>query len=91
MILRDSDAGIGLHAPFAVHPGPELVGHRPQQTLKGRHVGVDPLRSVGHPGPSRAGQRPEAGLDGDQLLGFGGQFLELDLERALLVRSVTTS
>ena len=83
VIWRDSEAGIGAPGPVAVDLGRQLVGDGPQQTLKGRHVGVDPLGPVGHPGPGRAGQRPQPGLGRHQLLGFGGQLLEVGLQQAL--------
>ena len=50
------------------------------QPLEAGHVGVDPPGAVGDPGPGRARGRAEPGGRGHQLLGLGGQLLEVGLE-----------
>jgi hypothetical protein len=64
----------------------EALEDRAQETLERREVGPNPPRAVGHPRPGGAGERSQAGLDDDQLLGLGGQHVEVGLQRVVVVR-----
>ena len=64
---------------------PDPLAERPQQALERRQVGPDPARTVGDPGPGGAGGRAQPGLLGDQLLGLGGELLEVGAEGGVVV------
>ena len=61
-------------------------GERAQQPLERGDVGAHPAGAVGDPGPGGTGQRAQAGLGRHELLGLGGELVEVGLERGVVVR-----
>ena len=66
--------------------GVQLLQVGPDEALEAGHVGMDPSRPVGDPGPGRARRRAQAGRRRHQLLGLGGELLEIGLEQVGPVR-----
>ena len=87
MIWRDSDAGSGLQAPLRSIWAPSLSVTGRSSRWKDATLALYPLGPVGDPGPGRPGQRPQTGLGRHQLLGLGGQLLEVRLQQLAVVRA----